>query len=85
MGFLEKLLTGVLKNILVSITTWIYDFFKTKKEREVLEEKNLTQAQKVEAISEEVKKLLREGKEVPQELKDKLREESRILVNGTFD
>lgn len=85
MSFLSKLLSGIFTDMLGKFFYWITDFFKVKKEREDLSKKNRNQAEIVDALSKQIQQLMREGKPVPQELKDKLREESRILISGTFD
>lgn len=64
---------------------WLYENFKAKKEYKKIKEQNSEQAKKVESAADEIKKLLAAGQPVPEELKEKLREESRRLIDGAFD
>lgn len=85
MPFLDKILTSVLFKILGRflnyLTKYAIDYIESRKARKKYDE----QAQAIMTTAEQIKKLLQEGKPVPQELKDKLRDESKKLIDGTFD
>jgi len=59
--------------------------YKEKQHRKQLIKDNMAQAAIVKAISDEIKKLKAQGKPVPAELKERLRVESRKLINTSFD
>lgn len=66
----DKLMAGVQK-----LSDWITEY---KKRKEIVED-NDKQAMVVEAIADEIKKLLKAGQPVPPELYEKLKVESRKL------
>lgn len=61
------------------------EYFKKKSAYKEIDKENKDQASKVTSASDEVKRLVEAGLPVPEELKEKMREESRRLVDGTFD
>ena len=88
MGILSWLFKTVVLDFLwekgVLVVTWIISFFRERSIRDVIANKNKAQAKKVRTAAEEIKLLLKEGKPVPPELKEKLREESRNLIRGSL-
>lgn len=87
MGFL----TGLLSSMLPAALNWVVgflsgtfsffvNFFSLKKTQTARK----SQAQTVEELSNQIKALAREGKTIPDELKNQLREESRKLVRDSY-
>jgi cell division protein FtsB len=83
MTWLTKLLGGVLTNALSKLSVLIFDYFKVYFEQSERQKELNKMAEDVSSISAEIKKLISEGKEVPQELKDKLREAGKNLVDSS--
>lgn len=85
MSWLYKILGGVISNAATKVISWLTDFivsyFYFKKEKK----ENEKQAGKVQTVADKIKELIKNGQTVPEELKEQLREESRRLVDGTFD
>jgi hypothetical protein len=79
--WLLAFVSGWLKELAISLFAKLVSYYAKLKRYKKIEEKNMTRAKEVEEVADIIKKLLKEGKEVPQELKDKLREKSRILNN----
>ena len=61
------------------ISSW-FSFLREKKELKKGQDQRKDQAVSVEQIAAEIQKLIDEGKPVPEELKEKLRQESRKLI-----
>lgn len=74
--FLTKWVWGLFSKGVKAIKDW----WDTRQSYIKIGEDNQKMAESVESISEEIKKLIKAGQPVPQELKDKLREEARKLV-----
>jgi hypothetical protein len=68
-----------------SLVGWIYESIKEWWTRRQIAKGNMSQAELVQQIANQIKKLEAEGKEVPPELKEKLREESRKLIAFHID
>jgi hypothetical protein len=84
-AWLASIIGGWLKDWAISAFVAIFGWFKKIAKYKRIEKENESKGAAVESAAEQVKKLLREGKEVPPELKEKLREESRRLVDGSFN
>lgn len=65
--------------------SFLYAEWKKRKEAKEIKDKNESQADKVQAIADEIQRLVNAGLPVPQTLKDQLLHESRNLSDGTFD
>ena len=80
MAWLYKLLASVLTSALAKLFIWVKDiiatYYKFRNRKKELSE----MASEVEKLSAQIKALIKKGKEVPQELKDKLREVSKKLI-----
>jgi hypothetical protein len=61
---------------------WALKKYKDNKELKEIEEANRTQAEKVQILADEIRLMIQRGEEVPEFLKERLREESRRLVHG---
>ena len=77
-----KLLTALITNWGGKALSWVVDLIKRYADYKKIGKENYMQADKVKAISDEIKKLISEGKEVPEELKQRLRDESRRLIDA---
>lgn len=82
-------LAKLLRLILPTLLDWAFGKvsrfvlrMKTNKELEKKQDARLDLAAEIEAIKKEIGDLLAAGKPVPQELKDKLREKSRLLIHS---
>lgn len=62
--------------------SYLYAKWKAHKEAKERQEVNDSQADKVQKIADEIKRLMDQGLEVPQTLKDELIYESRKLSTG---
>jgi hypothetical protein len=82
-SWLIKIITALIANWGGKLLSFIVDLIKRYAEYKKIGDENNMQADKVKAISEEIKKLISEGKEVPEELKQRLRDESRRLISGS--
>ena len=85
MSWLYKILGGVVADIASKLVAWVSDFISTYFKFSKEKKENEDQAAKVQSIADQIKQLIKDGKDVPPELKDKLREESRRLNSGIFD
>ena len=83
MSWLSKIIGSVLSNMLSKIAVKVFKFFDTYFKMSKRQKELNSMATDVEKISEEIKALLKDGKEVPNELKDKLREASKKLINSS--
>ena len=81
-SWIVKLLTALITNWGGKAISWIVEVIKRYADYKKIGKENDVQADKVKAISEEIKKLISEGKEVPEELKQRLRDESRRLIDA---
>ena len=63
----------------------LYSWFKERTIRKKIVDENMSQAEKIEKLAEEIKKLIKEGKPVPAELEQKLADESRKLILDNTD
>lgn len=77
-----KLLTGVIVQWGQKLFQFIYQWIMTYVSRSKLQKDNDTQADKVQKIADEIKLLQANGKPIPPELLEKLRSESRKLINN---
>lgn len=85
-SWIAKFFTGLLTEWAGKAIKYLFDFLKNLKEqKEETKEHNerIDQALLVQNISDEIQALIKENKPVPKELKDRLREESRKLINST--
>ena len=79
--FIKKFLAEFLWDKLLIGISRILDWIKEYKTRQDIVKDNDKQAAVVEAIAEEIKALLNAGQPVPLELYEKLKDESRKLVD----
>lgn len=77
MNFIIKSALDWLFNKAVELITFWFRLSAQEKE-------NINDAEEVVDVAEQIKKLIREGKPVPQELKDKLRDKSHDLTDDIF-
>ena len=81
-SWIVKLLTALITNWGGKLVEWVAGIIQRYVEYKKIGKENDMQADKVKAISDEIKKLISEGKEVPEELKQRLRDESRRLIDA---
>lgn len=55
---------------------------KANEEDKTLIDNNAKQAQKVKMLAEEISLMIQRGEVVPEQMKERLREESRLLIHG---
>lgn len=61
---------------------WYMKKRKLDEENKALIDANAKQAQKVKLLAEKIRFMIERGEVVPEELKEQLREESRLLIHG---
>lgn len=66
---------------LLSGAARLYSWFKERKVRQEIVDENMSQAERVEKLAEEIKFLIKEGKPVPAELEQRLSDETRKLLS----
>jgi hypothetical protein len=79
--FIKKFLVEFLWDKLIAGIDRLLEFIKEYQRRNEIVKDNDNQAAIVEAIADQIKALLKEGKPVPPELYEKLKVESRKLVD----
>lgn len=85
MNFLVKILPILLNWLYGKVEPLILDLLRRKKINDDLEEKQDERtklAREIDEVKKQMLSLRDENKEIPQELKDKLRELSRRLINS---
>ena len=64
---------------------WYMKKRKLDEENKALVDANAKQAMKVKMLAEEIRLMIQRGEVVPELMKERLREESRLLIHGPTD
>lgn len=81
MSWLVSAVLNWLSGKVADLFARIVAYYEEQSARKEIEQKDLTQAEIVEKLSAEVIALQKAGQPIPEALKEKLREESRKLIN----
>ena len=61
---------------------WYMKKRKSDEQSQAIIDANKSQAEKVKMLAEEIRFMIEQGQEVPEFMKERLREESRLLIHG---